>query len=63
MAEVFEIEEVPKAGNSSSSGNSNVGEKEQKPASNDKHIPNFEFGGYPNVPEGEFSPRIVDETW
>ena len=35
------------------------------PASNDKHIPSFDFSGYPTAPqnESEFSPRIADEAW
>lgn len=35
------------------------------PSANDKHIPTFDFQGYPLIPQNEsdFSPRIADETW
>lgn len=52
MAEVFEIEEIPQASSAQTADSAAQGKKEVTGAgvpSNDKHIPNFDFNGYPLI--------------
>ena len=58
MAEIFEIDDIPTA------ASSGADTAKEKTIVNDKHVPNFEFGAYPDVdPDQSHSPRIVDEIW
>lgn len=76
MAEINEIEDIPQSvggqGASSSQQESQPKNQDLKtttsgPASGDKHIPQFDFNGYPMVSssdqDGMMSPRIGDDTW
>ena len=47
MAEIFEIEDVPQAVQEAPKS-----AKEEKPAQQvaDKHVPTFDFNGYPPIP-------------
>jgi hypothetical protein len=62
-AEIFEIDEIPQASQSSQSDKA----PKEKNFVYDKHLPAFDFEGYPNVSEGDedFSPRTAggDEVW
>jgi hypothetical protein len=54
MAEIFEIEEIPQAvatmASESGSGKEKAGGGGSGgPSTNDKHIPSFDFNGYPTV--------------
>ena len=52
MAEVFEIEEIPQASSAQTADSAAQGKKEVAGAgvpSKDKHIPNFDFNGYPLI--------------
>ena len=71
MAEVFEIDDIPMAaasgnagGQQSSSSGADNGPKE-KGVFSDKHLPSFDFDGYPDVEDdgASSSPRIEDDTW
>ena len=73
MAEIFEIEEIPTAvSNGSSAANSSLestgkadSKNQSQASSGDRHLPNFDFNGYPQVPgeSGSESPRILDDVW
>lgn len=61
MAEIFEIEDVPLG-----ASNPAQSDQSQKDKVADKHLPAFDFDGYPNVPEeDDLSPRNigVDDIW
>jgi hypothetical protein len=30
---------------------------------NDKHLPGFDFDGYPIIDDEEYSPRLSDDIW
>ena len=65
MAEIFEIDDIPSAAsnNATSSGSGSDANKDKSGAF-DKHLPNFDFDGYPDIDDdGTSSPRIVDDTW
>jgi hypothetical protein len=56
MAEIFEIEGVPAAVSTSAQGAESQKEKggsSSGPTANDKHIPTFDFNGYPTVNQNE----------
>jgi hypothetical protein len=57
--EIFEIQDLK---NQEQKGPKN--EKQNLLKQTDPHIPQFDFKGYPDLPnEFEESPRIPDETW
>lgn len=62
MAEIFEIDDIPSA--AGGTGNNSGEPGNQKSVVNDKHLPSFDFDGYPDLEDdGSLSPRIVDDTW
>lgn len=60
MSEILELDDLPTA----ASNNQQSSTSESK-ATVDKHLPTFDFDGYPDIEEdsNDKSPRIIDDQW
>lgn len=68
MAEIFEIEDIPLG--AATSGNEPAKNNDKNGNGADKHLPSFDFDGYPNLnaddPDNIMSPRSnvgIEEVW